>query len=258
MKLDFSCPPLNIYTTEKSQYLLNTINRQLPNSGNNFNYAESVAKSLITQTLGIGVACLVDNISTGLKGKKANKCLSDLIIKQTNRIIKAPSTIIEEAQINIMATLCVTDCLSDVESNSVSLAAKNIGKVALGLIQLKNPLNVISESALEHSSKYDDICQIYHIAFLLTVYNSLPKTEIIIKQLIIESLSKDSSGYQSFSSKDRPLLFSNTQYKSVCENLTYRLDSLIKYAKGSGDLHDIYIQWRKEFNASLITYMQNN
>lgn len=258
MKLDFSCPPLNIYTTEKAQYLLNTINRQLPNSGNNFNYAESVTENLIKQTLGIGVACLVDNISTGLKGKKANKCLADLIIKQTKRIINAPSTITEEAQINIMATSCITDCLSEVESNSVSLAAQNLGKVVLGLIQLKNPLNVISESSLEHCSKFDDICQIYHIAFLLTVYNSLPQTEIIIKQLIIESLSKDSNGNLSFGSKERPLLFSDVKHKSLEDNLLYRLNTLIEYTNGSGDLHDIYIKWRQEFNSTIYAYLQNN
>ena len=90
----------------------------------------------------------------------------------------------EEARVNLMSTSCVTDHLPSLESGSWGNGAKNIGKAVLDLLNFKNPLETIWESVVEVSRKYEDICQVYHIAFLLNVYNSNPSTENVIRRLI--------------------------------------------------------------------------
>ena len=75
------------------------------------------------------------------------------------------------------------------------------GKAVLGLLSFKSPLETIWVSVVEVSRKYEDICLVYHIAFLLNVYNSMRSTENVIRRLIIESLCDDSNGESSFSAK---------------------------------------------------------
>lgn len=251
MKLDFSCPPLDIYNQEKAQSLLQDINRELPDVQGPVTLDESIVSSLITRATGIGAATFIDGISNSIKSKKAKNCMADLIVKQRDRIISNPSSILQESQINLMATQCIIDHLSNLESNSISHTTQNLGKVAVGLLKFKNPLKVLFESAEEQLRRYYGICQIYHIAFLLTVYISLPKSEIIIKQLIIESISKDSEGDDSFGDKLRPLLFSDSPYQSLERNLTHRLDILFEYTRQFGDIYDEFIMSRQKFNASL-------
>lgn len=249
MKLDFSCPPLDIFNSEISKALLNEISVQMPSFTSQANATESIFSTLLSRVINCGAIVAADNLSLRLKYKKAKACLNDLILKQKNKVINNPSSLIQEAQINMMATSCVTDCLSHFESRSAENSVKNLAKIAVGLIQLKNPLAVIYESVLERSLIYEDICTIYHIAFLLTVYNSLPLSKQIITQLITEAVQYDMD--QSFDSKERPVMFFDVQYKSLKENMTYRLDILNKYTDRSGDLYDTFVTWRQKENDSM-------
>lgn len=247
MKLDFNSYPLNVYNQSAPKSLLNSIGGEVPNSRlSSFNLSQAILSSFVSKAAGAGLLSLIDNVSIGLKGQKARKCLSTLIREQTNRV-SHNSTILEEARVNLMATSCVTEQLASLESGSWGNGAKIIGKAVLGLLSFKNPLETIWESVVEVSRKYEDICQVYHIAFLLNVYNSKPSTENVIKRLIVESLCDDSNGESSFSAKKRPYLFSNIMYKSLEENLKNRLSDLNGEAGRNSDLYS-FVKWRRELN----------
>ena len=248
MKLDFNSHPLSVYNQSASKSLLSSIGREVPNSRlSSFNLSQAILSSFVSKAAGAGLLSLIDNVSIGLKGQKARKCLSTLIREQTDRINRNSSALLDEARVNLMATSCVTDHLASLESGSWGNGAKNIGKAVLGLLSFKNPLETIWESVVEVSKKYEDICQVYHIAFLLNVYNSKPSTENVIRRLIVESLCDDSNGETSFSAKKRPFLFSNIMYNSLEENLKNRLSDLNGEAGRNSDLYS-FVKWRREFN----------
>lgn len=248
MKLDFNNYPLSVYNQSTSKSLLKSIGVEVPNSRlSNFNLAQAILSSFVSKAAGAGLLSLIDNVSIGLKGQKARKCLATLICEQTNRVNSNSSTLLEESRVNLMATSCVTDHLASLESGSWGNGAKNIGKAVIGLLSFRNPLETIWESVAEVSRGYEEICQVYHIAFLLNVYNSKPSTENIVKKLIVESLCNDSNGESSFSTKKRPFLFSDMMYKTLEENLQYRLSALNGEAGRNSDLYT-FVKWRKEFN----------
>lgn len=248
MKLDFNSYPLSVYNQSASKSLLNSIGGEVPKSRlSSFNLGQAILSSFVSKAAGAGLLSLIDSVSIGLKGQKARKCLSTLIREQTDRINRNSSSLLEEARVNLMATSCVTDHLASLESGSWGSGAKNIGKAVLGLLSFKNPLDTIWESVVEVSRTYEDICQVYHIAFLLNVYNSKPSTENVIKRLIVESLCDDSNGESSFSGKKRPLLFTNIMYKSLEENLKNRLSDLNGEAGRNSDLYS-FVKWRRELN----------
>ena len=247
MKLDFNSYPLSVYNQSASKSLLKSVGGEVPNSRlSSFNLSQAILSSFVSKAAGAGLLSLIDNVSIGLKGQKARKCLSTLIREQTNRV-SHNSTILEEARVNLMATSCVTEQLAFLESGSWGNGAKNIGKAVLGLLSFKNPLETIWESVVEVSRKYEDICQVYHIAFLLNIYNLKPSTENVIKRLIVESLCDDSNGESSFSAKKRPYLFSNIMHKSLEENLKNRLSDLNGEAGRNSDLYS-FVKWRRELN----------
>ena len=249
MKLDFDSYPLDIYNRSTIQSFLKSIEVETPYYRlSNLSVAEFILSSFVKKVAGAKLLSWVDHVSIGLKGRDARKCLSSLISEQAYRISLHPSSLLDEAQVNIMATSCVTGQLASLESASWSNGAKNIGKALLGLLDFKNPLDTICESVLEISKKYDEICLVYHIAFLLNVYATIPSTMTTVKKLIIESLCDDNYDDSSFSSKTRPILFSNVQYKNLEENLKYRLYALNVITNSSNELSP-FIEWRKELNS---------
>lgn len=120
---------------------------------------------------------------------------------------------------------------------------KNISKVLIGILSLENPLKVIVKSTMEICRKYEDICQVYHIAFLLNVYKANPNTIDVVKKLIIEALCKDSNSSSSFSTKDRPFLFFDSSSKSLYNNLKERIGFLEKETRTYNIIYDPFIKW---------------
>lgn len=253
MKLDFNSFPLNVYNKEQSKSLLMSLGNEVPNVRlSNQALGQAILSSFVKHAAGAGLLSLIDSVSIGLKGDKARKCLSNLIIDQTNRVIANPSIILYEAQINLLATSCITDYLASLESGSWGNGVKNIAKSLIGILSLKNPLNVIWESVVEVTNKYNDICQVYFIAFLLNIYNSVPNTESTIKKLIKESLSNDSEGESSFDLKKRPVLFSGSQYESLEDNLKNRIHILSEATNKNKDLYDPFVKSRIDLNAESV------
>lgn len=250
MKLDFNTYPLSVYSQSTSKNILKLIGGCIPQSRlSRSSTGLAILSSFVSRAAGAGLLSLIDNVSIGLKGEKARKCLANLIREQTNRVNRNPSKLLEDAQLNLMASSCVTGYLSSLESASFGNGVKNMGKLLLGLFSLQNPLEVIAESVIEVSNKYDDICQVYHIAFLLTVYNSNTRLEDMIKRLITESLCNDDGGESDFSIKKRPVLFSGVQYKTLEENEKNRMGFLTEGTRGVGDLYDSFVKWRIDINA---------
>ena len=249
MKLEFDSFPLDVYEKEGSKSLLESIGESVPDTNlSNVSLSKTILSSFVRRASGVGLLSLIDSISIELKGDKARKCLSDLAREQIRRINGNASAISEEAQINLMITSCVMDYLSSLESKSWSNGAQNIAKSLIGILSLKNPLKVIWESVMEVIDKYNDICQVYYVAFLLNVYDTYPNTKDTIKKFIIEALCKDSEGESSFDVKKRPLLFSNTTYQTLEDNLANRLDILSREIKRDSRLNDPFIKYRKELN----------
>lgn len=249
MKIDLNKYPLNVYNDGRSKEFLKSLKEDTNCYGlSNASLGQSILASFIRKASGMQLLSLIDSVTIGMKGDRARKCLAELIQIQINTIKKDPSLLLREAQINLMATSCVTDYLSSLESGSWENGAKNMGKAVLGLLQFKNPLNVIWESVLEISKKYDDICQVYHVAFLLNVYNTNTCCENIVKGLISETLCNDMHGESSFSGKKREKLFADVQYKTLEDNLKYRLNILSQIDKENRYLSDPFINWRKEVN----------
>lgn len=143
-----------------------------------------------------------------------------------------------------MATSCVTGYLASLESESWSNGARNVSKVLFGILKLENPLNVIAESSIELCEKYEKICQIYFIAFLLNIYKANPSTKDIVIKLITESLCKDSNKEKSFNVKELPILFSDSAYKSLNDNLKVRINLLSEETVKYNYIFDPFIKWR--------------
>lgn len=252
MKLDFDNYPLDVYNQTSSKSILKSIGRDVPNLQREHSpIINSVLSSFVNKAAGAGLLSFVDSISIGLNGKTARKCLSRLIQAQTIRVKRNPSEIIKEAQLNLMASSCITDYLSYLESGSFGNAGKNMVRSVVAIIKnfsLRSGLEELGKAVCEVCDKYDSICQVYHIAFLLTIYNSNPSTEGTIRKLITESLCDDSEGESSFSSKKRPVLFSNVQYKSLGDNLKNRINILSDEAKNDSDLYDPFVKHRIKLN----------
>ena len=244
MKLDFSTYPLDIYSDPASKALLSTIEDTIPSlSYSNLSLSQAIMSSLVRNFAGAGLLSLVDNIAIGMKGEQARKGLSNMFKEQAINIQKDPETLVKEAQINLMATACIMEYLTSMESGSWSNGVKNISKVLIGILSLENPLNVIVKSTMEICRKYEDICQVYHIAFLLNVYKANPNTIDVVKKLIIEALCKDSNSSSSFSTKDRPFLFFDSSSKSLYNNLKERIGFLEKETRTYNIIYDPFIKW---------------
>lgn len=142
---------MDIFEKESAKYILNSINNEVPKSEvSRFSIAQTILSSFVNKASGVVLLSLVDNISIGLTGLKTRKSLSDLIHGQVSRVERNSSVILTESQINLMATACVTDYLVSLESGSWDNGVKNVGKIALGLLEFKNPLNVLLESVSEN------------------------------------------------------------------------------------------------------------
>lgn len=244
MKLDFSTYPLNIYSQSTSKALLSIIEKTIPSySHSNLTFSQAILSSFVRNMAGAGLLTLVDNISIGIKGERARKGLSNLIQEQTIKVQRNPSILLKEAQINLMVTSCVTDYLASLESESWSNGARNMSRVLLGILRLENPLNVIAESSIELCEKYEKICQIYFIAFLLNIYKANPSTKDTVIKLITESLCKDSNNEKTFSGKKLPLLFSDSPYKSLHDNLKIRINFLSEETAKYNYIYDPFIKW---------------
>lgn len=242
MKIDFNSYPLSIYDAQSSKNLMDSLDDQIPKIRlSRRSLGESILASRISRAAGASLLSLIDNVSIGIYGRKARKCLANLIEKQVSTVNKGEISIGEAAQINLLAISCVTDYLSSLEAGSWGNGVKNIGKALFGLFEGKNPLDTIWESVSEISDSYDDICQIYHIAFLLNVLQSNSSCQSDIKNLIIETLCDDSSYNSSFSNKNRTKLFYNSSYKSLDDNLKYNLD-FVRKAPNFNELYDPFIK----------------
>lgn len=249
MKVYLDRSPLNVYNQSTSKNLLKEIESEVGNVRfSRESIAQGIISSFVSKASGVGLLSYIDKVSIGFKGDKARKCLSDLIEAQINRIKGKPTTILMEAQLNLMTTSCVMNYLCYLESSSWDFGVKNVGKVIIGLLDFENPLNVLAKSVGELSDKYDDICQVYYNAFLLSVYDSINNSEAIIKSLIRESLCDDCEGESSLSLKKLPILFSDVQYKSLEDNLKYRLSFVIEKTKWD-DIYDPFVRWRKDLNS---------
>lgn len=252
MELDFDSYPLNIYSKASSRSLLKSLEGDVQKSHpSRSSISEAILSSFIKKASGVGLLSLIDSISIGFKGEKARRCLSNMIQGQTARVKEKPSSLLKEAQVNLLATSCITGHLASWESASYGNAGKNFGKAVIALIRdfsFKSGLNAIFESVAELDNKYNDICQVYHVAFLLNIYNSVPNSEHLVKQLITESLCDDSEGESSFDRKKRKTLFSDVKYKTLDDNLENRLDILSEESKRNEDLYNPFVKWRINLN----------
>ena len=242
MKIDFNSYPLNIYDAQSSRSLMASIDAQVPTVRlSKRSLGESILASKISKAAGGGLLSLIDSVAIGIYGNKARRCLAKLVESQVQEISCSSVSLIDAAQVNLMATSCVTDYLSSLESGSWGNGAKNLGKALFGILEGKNPLDTIWESVKEISDKYDDICQVYHIAFLLNVYKLSPRCEADIKKLIIETLCDDSANSSSFTCKNRTKLFYNKAYKTLNDNLQHNIELLLK-APNYADLYDPFFK----------------
>ncbi len=169
-----------------------------------------------------------------------------MIRKQVNDVVNKSSSLLLESQFNLMATSCITSYLCSLESASWSNGVKNLGKIALGLLSLEDPRNVIYESVKDMTDKYDNICQIYHVAFLLEMYSSYPSQGDLIKKMITESLCNDSRGEKSMLTKKRPILFLDVQNKSLEDNIKNRNYFLRNKAIKYEELYNPFVKWRMD------------
>lgn len=250
MKLDFNSYPLDIYDNPLAKSMLHEIDKSIPVSKHSrISVSQAILSSFISKAAGAGLLSLIDNASIGINGVRARKCISKLISEQTKLEKYIFSSFLEEAQINLMALSCVTGYLSSLESGSMGNAVRNAGRTILGLLSLRNPLDVIFESTMEISNKYDDICQTYFIAFLLQFYVEEPENEDLVKKLIAESLCNDSEGNSSFSLKKRPILFADVPEKTLEGNLKERVSYLKQETKDIEGMFDPFIKWRIKLNA---------
>lgn len=252
MKLKFDSYPLNIYSDVMSISLLREIDTKIPKvQHSRLSISQYILSSFVNKAAGGWAASLVGNAVTGAGAILARNCLAGLISEQVTRTTRNPSLLLREAQLNLMATDCVTEYLSHLECESIGTITKTFAKSVLSMIKnlsFSSGFDEIGNSVIEISEKYDDISQVYHIAFLLNAYCANPKSKEIIIKLITESLCKDGRGSLSFSTKKRPILFSNVQSKTLEENLQNRLFFLIEGTKGIEGLYDPFIKWRKELN----------
>ncbi len=253
MKFNFDKYPLCIYNEPASKSLLESLNIEvaLPEL-KHLNPGEVVFTNLIKKATGVGsLPFIFEKIVAWVASEKMHEGLSDLINKQRDRIKQNPSSFVSEAQLNLMATSCITDYIASYEAGSCGKAVENMLKMCKKVFTLKNPLEVLWESAEEVTIKYEGIGQLYHIAFLLIAYNSVPHIRHIVKSLIAESWYDDVEGCGSFSAKGRPVLFANVQYKSVEENLRNRIGVLSLCDFLDKDVFEPAIKKRKELNAEL-------
>lgn len=247
MKLDFDAYPLNIYNQPISKCVFKSIGWTI----NQTTDAQSVCpqdmlSSLLNKATGANLLTLIDDVSIGFLGLQARRCLADMIRLQAINISKNPSSLLEEAQFNLFAISCITEFLCSKESASWGNGIKNLGKIAIGVLSLRDPRNVIWESVMEVSKKYDNICQLYHIAFLLIVFDSRPNLGDFIKKLIVESLSEDSNKDVSILTKQRPLLFSGLTYKTLKDNIKNRAYFIRNEATKYEELYDPFVKWRMD------------
>ncbi len=215
MKADLNSYPLNIYNEKTSKLLLAEVDNGLEDG-----------------------LPLFDTVSVGIKGKKVRKCLGDLIREQTMRVSNGSSSILEEAQLNIMAVASITDYLVHSESGSWITTVKCLAMATS-----------VFDIVMELCEKYDRILVRYYVAFLLTIYHSDISTKDIVMDLITEVLSEDSEGRMIFSSRKLPILFSNVSDKTIEDNLKNRLNYLIERTQSNEGLFDPYIKWRIDNNA---------
>ncbi len=245
MKINFNSYPFNIFDAQSSKNLMASIDAQIPKVLlSKRTLGESILASQISKAAGAGLLSLIDSVAIGIYGNKARKCLAKLVERQVHEICCGSVSLIEAAQVNLMATSCVTDYLSSLESGSWGNGARNLGKALFGLLGGKNPLDTIWESVKEISDKYDDICQVYHIAFLLNVHKLNPRWEADIKNLIIETLCDDSANSSSFTCKNRPRLFYDKTHKTLNDNLQHNIELVCK-APNYTDLYDPFFKDKK-------------
>ncbi|GEM_PF-6251540 len=246
MKLDFENYPLNIYNYEDCKCLLQSVKGEVStNMLGGQQIGEAILSSFVKKSAGAGLLTLIDDVSIGVRGNQARKCLATLISEQKNRLY-GPYSIRREAQINLMATYCVTSYLSSLECGSWGNGVKNIGKSLFGLFSGKNPLETIFESTLEVSQKYYDICQIYHVAFLLNVYHLNHQTESMVKEWVSETLCQDYNGESNFCGKKRISLFCDLQDKSLQDNLKNHMSYLIDNTRNIDGLYNPFIKSQLE------------
>ena len=115
-------------------------------------------------------------------------------------------------------------------------------------LSFQSGLETIAKDVIRITEKYEDICQVYHVAFLLTVYKAAPQTREIVEDLIMESLCKDAGGESSFSGKKRPILFADISYKTLEDNETHRLNILSGGTQWEKDIYDPFIKHREKTN----------
>lgn len=243
MKLEFDSYPLDVYKQDASKSLLKSISAYLPNNKmSDIALSETILSSFIKKASGVGLLSLIDSISIGIKGGMARNCLSGLDRKQLMNVRYDSSLLLKEAQFNLIATYCVTEYLCTLESGSWGNGVKTMGKALIGLLSLKNPLNVVAEDIDELSKKYEDICQVYHIAFLLNAFINDRQKEEIIKDLIVETLTKDSGGDEHFFSKKRTILFHDSSYKTLMDNIKKCRDSIIKESQKYDGLYSPFVK----------------
>lgn len=248
MNFDFNKFPLDVYNNPVANALLETIEVTVDDSSSKgSSVSQTVLAHYVKKAIGIGsFPFLVDKLFTWVAAKKMQEGISKLISRQKSQIERNPSSLLTQAQLNLMATYLITDFVGAKEAESAETAVGNFVKMGKKLFCLKNPLEVLWESAEEVTLKYVDICQMYHIAFLLTTYTAVPKTKTMVRKLIAESFCGDDDGKLSYTTKNRPVLFANVRYKTLEDNLTNRLDIMSQSDSLDKEIFDPVIKWRRE------------
>jgi len=248
MNLNYDSFPLNIYKEPTTQVLFSK-KETLARLGG-FNVIKFIMTSAVKRMSGLHLAFVIENLISWYKETKARNGLSKLIQEQTNRVKSMPSTILKESQINLMATSCVTDHLCNVEAGSFASGVESTVKVAAGIFQGKKLPDTLWAANMEKAKKYNHICLVYHVAFLLSVYKACPHAEDTICDLIKEATLDDNQDPLAFSNRKRPILFSSAPYETLEENLSNNL-AILSAANGiNDDILDPFVKWRNEINAN--------
>lgn len=240
MNIELNKFPLSILNEDVSKSILNQIGNNIKKSHeNDSEVIEVIFAGFMGKIFSAGPVVFVDNAINMIDERKARKCLSDLITCQADRVSKNPATFLQEVQLNLMITRCVTDYMQSVDSRSAGNAVKSLGKLAISLIRLQNPLKAFVESAIEKNKKFNSIANLYHIAFLLHLLKTNSLFENEVKSLIHEAMCTNCAF-----DEERPNLFKDMPSKSLYENMRIRLKDILFFSKKIINLYDPFV---KEF-----------
>ena len=262
MKLDYDSFPLDIFKDDDSKSFLRTIEKDLKQPSGELSEAEKTVISFISKLIslelgafGVSLATTISSLSMMRKGRKANDCISDIIKERLSRIKDNNTDFLVEAQLNLMTTYCVTSYLSVVECGYLSTGINDLARVICSPIMHLDLKRLFTEKyiiAEEREKKYDDICIVYYIAFLLWGYKANTQNRDLIKDLIKEVLCEDEDGVSLLSSKKLPILFSENEDKTLYDAMKYGIYYVFQETRHLEELRNTFIEpYMKEFKEEL-------